>query len=112
MPFGGEEVAVLTRIAETLERIESKLQGRVPAQRAPIAGKRYISARSFVRAELSATGPAPWSEILARGAEHGHSKTTLERARRDVAEPEFVDGRHVWRLREDVNHGQGRVNRR
>lgn len=105
---GEEALALLVRIAESLERIEGRLPGLVPRQpgrqpepRGP--GAAYISARSFVYAELSADGPASWESILQRGLELGHGKSTLEKARHEVAEYRVENGRYIWRLREGVN---------
>lgn len=94
----GEEMHLLTRLVEALERIESKLPGRAPVARR--LGDAYVSACSFLRVQLR-PGPQAWVDVLAAGREFGHSKSTLERARDEVARKQYIDRRWVWRLKEE-----------
>lgn len=99
MGLGSEEIALLTRAVESLERIEGVLMSKPVSKPQRKAGRAYVAARNFIRVQLL-EGPKPWNEVLAAGREYGHSKGTLERARPEVAEKTYNQGRWAWRLKE------------
>lgn len=117
VPSSERATVALERIAASLERIEGLVEGRrAPKPRAPRrqktkVGNRRVMAASFIEVLLRENAYMAWQDIVERGREFRHAKSTLELARSEVAVCEVVNGRWFWRLKKQEGMGNGTADR-
>jgi len=120
LPSGGEQaqtldgrldrieaalVEVLRLLRDVLELPEVRQRRATRGQGGVKVGDRRVMARSFVQSQLR-NGPKSWDDIAETGARFGHSEVTMRRVRKDVAVMEIVQGRYLWRLKDQGDGGE------
>lgn len=98
-------ITALERNTEVTEALLTRATSvsEVNRRTTTIGPSRSEMARSFLKYLLKEQD-LPWADILAAGAEHGHTPATLRDVRHDVAEKIHRDGHWFWHHREDI-HG-------